>query len=65
MFLLYILFIKFQIIFGLVLEFIFEMKVLQKNLLVSLMVHQVLTLCCLDMFRIIDKGFALNIQHVV
>ena len=39
--------IKFQIILGLVLEFIFEVKVLQENLLASLMVCWVLALCCL------------------
>ena len=43
--------------FWFVLEFIFEMKVLQEDLLTSLMVHQVFALCCLYLFRFSDLNF--------
>ena len=55
---------KSQIFFGFVLEFIFEMKVLQEDLLASLMMHQVFALCCLYLFRFSDEGFVLNFLRV-
>ena len=55
---------KSQIFFGFVLEFIFEMKVLQKELLASLMMHRVFALCCLYLFRFSDEGFVLNFLRV-
>ena len=57
MFLLVIFSIKSQIIFGLVLEFIFEIKFLQEDPLASLMVYQVLALSCLYFFQFSDEGF--------
>ena len=64
MFLFAIFFIKSQIFFGFVLEFIFEMKVLQEDLLASLMMHRVFALCCLDLFRFSEEGFVLNFPRV-
>ena len=51
---------KSQIFFAFILEFIFEMKVLQEDHLASLMMHQVFALCCLYLFRFSDEGFVLN-----
>ena len=51
---------KSQIFVGFVLEFIFEMKVLQENLLASLMVRRAFALCCLHLFRFSDEGLVLN-----
>ena len=48
--------IKFWIILGLVLEFIFEVKVLQEDFLASLMVYQVLDHCYLHLLRFSDEG---------
>ena len=49
-------FLKFQIIFGLILEFIFEVKILQEDLLVSLMERQVLAFCYLYLFKFSYEG---------
>ena len=57
-------FIESQIIFGLVLEFIFEVKVLQENFLAFLMLCQVLVLCCLYLFRFSDESFVWNFMRV-
>ena len=43
---------------------LFEMKVLQEDLLASLMMHQVFALCCLYLFRFSDEGFVLNFLRV-
>ena len=40
------------------------MKVLQEDLLASLMMHQVFALCCLHLFRSSDEGFVLNFLRV-
>ena len=42
----------------------FEMKVLQEKLLASLMVHWILVLYCLYLFRFSDEGFCLNFLRV-
>ena len=51
-------------IFGFVLEFIFKIKILQEDLLASLMMYQVFALCCLYLFRFSDEGFVLNFLRV-
>ena len=56
--------IMFKIIFGLVLEFISEVKILQENFLASLMVHQFSALCWLYLFRFSDERFVLNFLRV-
>ena len=56
MFLFVIFFIKSQVFFGFVLEFISEVKVLQEDLLASSMIHRVFALCCLYLFRFSDEG---------
>ena len=50
--------------FGLVFGFIFKVKVIQEDLLASLMVHRVLALCCLYLFRFSDERFVLNFLKV-
>ena len=50
---------KVPIFFGFVLEFIFERKVLQEDLLASLTVCQVFVLCCLY-FKFSDEGVGLE-----
>ena len=47
-----------------VLEFIFEVKVLQEDLLASLMIYRVFALCCLYLFKFSDEGFILNFLRV-
>ena len=51
-------------VFGFVLEFIFEMKVLQEILLVSLIMRRVFALCGLYLFRFSDEEFVLNFLRV-
>ena len=52
-----IFFTKFQIVLGLVFEFIFAVKFLQEDLLASLIVRLVLALCCLYLYRFSDEGW--------
>ena len=47
-----------------VLEFMFEVKVLQEDHLASLMIRQVFALYCLYLFRFSDEGFVLNFPRV-
>ena len=49
---------------GILLEFIFDEKVLQEDLLASLMGHWILALCCLYLIRFSDEGFVLNFLKV-
>ena len=58
-----IFFIKSQIFSGFVLEFIFEVKVLQEDFLASLRINWVFALCCLYLFKFSD-GFVLNFLRV-
>ena len=64
MFLFDIFFIKSQIIFGLILEFTFEVKVLLEDLLASLMLCQVSVIYYVYLFRFSDDEFVLNFQRV-
>ena len=63
-FLFAIFFMKSQILLGFVLEFIFKMKILQEDLLASLMMYRVFALCCLYLFGFLDKDFVLNFLRV-
>ena len=49
---------------GFVWEFILEMKVLQEDLLASLMICWVFALCSLHLFRFSDEEFVLNFLRV-
>ena len=62
-FLFAIFFITFQIIYWIVLEFIFKVNVLQKDLSASLMVSRDLALLRLYLFRFSDE-FVLNFLSV-
>ena len=60
-----IFFTKFQIVLGLVFEFIFAVKFLQEDLLASLIVRLVLALCCLYLSRFSDEGLVLNFLRIL
>ena len=55
---------KSQFFFGFVLEFIFEVKFLQEDLLASLMIRRDFAFCWLCLFRFSGEGFVLNFLRV-